>query len=201
VARFGFTITKRVSFRNVQQEFHNTYYYQLTPWTPTDSVLSGMIDEIVVTEKKLHSTDVTFVRAQCWSAGGTPAENQMRVQKALSGTGNGTTSTTLDRERAILIRWPAGVDIRGRPVYLRKWFHICGDFQATPFLLSAPVQQNTAEIATAARDKAAAFAEELREIGVTETVDLCSRSGRETTGGAQCHAYLEHHQMGDMWRG
>lgn len=201
MARIGFTITKQVLFRGVQQQFHNTYYYEALAWTPTDGDLSANIDEIVVSERKLHSSDVTFVRGQAWSAGGTPAQNQMRVQKALSGTGNGTTVTTLDRERAILIRWPAGVDIRGRPVYLRKWYHICGDFQATPFMMTAPVQQNTGEIPQAVRDKAAGFAEELREIGALEGVGLVARGGRRNTGPAQCHRYLEHHQLGDMWRG
>jgi hypothetical protein len=200
MARFGFTITKRVSFRLFQQEFSNTYYYQRALWTPADSYLSGLIDEIVVTEKKLHSTDVTFVRGQCWSADGTPTTNQMRVQKDLTGTGNGGTVTTLDRERAILIRWPAGKDIRGRNVYLRKWFHICGDVQVAPFIMLTGVQQNTQEIAVATRTSVAAIAEELREIGTTELIGLCAKTGRENAGGAQCHRFLEHHQLGDAWR-
>ncbi len=200
MARFGFTITKRVSFRLFQQEFSNTYYYQRVAWTPTDFQLSAYIDEIVVTERKLHSTEVTFVRGQCWSADGTPASNQMRVQKDLSGTGNGTTVTTLDRERALLFRWPAGKDIRGRNVYLRKWFHICGDVQNTPLVMTAPAQQNTAEIPVATRNSLAAIAEELRELGTTETIGLCASGGRENTGGAQCHRFVEHHQLGDMWR-
>jgi hypothetical protein len=200
VARFGFTITKRVSFRLFQQEFSNTYYYQRALWTPADSYLSTLIDEIVTTEKKVHSTDVTFVRGQCWSADLGPVGNQMRVQKDLTGTGLGGTNSSYDRERALLIRWPAGKDIRGRNVYLRKWFHSCGELQGAVVVATSAVLQNTAEISVANRNTVAAIAEELRELGTTELIGLCSKNGRETTGGAQCHRFLEHHQLGDAWR-
>ncbi len=200
MARFGFTITKRVSFRLFQQEFSNTYYYQRAAWTPADSYLSTLIDEIVTTERKLHSTDVTFVRGQCWSADGGPTTNQMRVQKDLSGTGNGTAVVTVDRERALLIRWPAGKDVRGRNVYLRKWYHVCGDMLSPAIFTTGAVQGNTAEITLTARNAIAAIAEELRELGTTELIGLCAKSGRENEGGAQCHRFFEHHQLGDAWR-
>ncbi len=64
MARFGFNIQKTVSFRGVNQHFSNTYYYQRALWTPADSYLSGLIDEIVTTEKRLHTTDVVFVRGR-----------------------------------------------------------------------------------------------------------------------------------------
>ncbi len=200
MTRFGFTITKRVSFRLFQQEFSNTYYYQRALWTPADSQLSGMIDEIVTTEKKLHSLDVTFVRGQCWSADLGPVGNQMRVQKDLTGTGLGGTNSSYDRERALLIRWPAGKDTRGRNVYLRKWYHSCGELQNAVVVATSAVLQNTAEISVANRNTVAALAEEVRELGVSETYQLCSKTGRENAGGAQCHRFLEHHQLGDAWR-
>jgi hypothetical protein len=200
MARFGFSITKGVTFRGVLQHFSNTYYYQRALWTPADSYLSGLIDEIVVTEKKLHSTDVSFIRGQCWKADGTPAENVMRVQKTLTGTGSGAIGTYMDRERALLIRWPAGVDIRGRPVYLRKWFHTCGSPVGDTQLSVGVVLQNTGGISAAGKTALAGTAEELREVGTTEVIGLCAASGRENAGPAQCHNYLEHHKLGEEWR-
>jgi hypothetical protein len=200
MARFGFTVTKTVTFRGVAQHFSNTYYYQRALWTPADSQLSGMIDEIVATEKKLHSIDVQFVRGQCWSADGTPGQNVMRVQKVLTGTGLGLAVTTMDRERAILIRWPAGKDVRGKPVYLRKWFHVSGDLQSASAFVTNALLQNTAGMADSQRTTIAGIAEELRELGISETYQLCAASGRENQGSAQCHKYLEHHQLGDEWR-
>jgi hypothetical protein len=200
MARFGFSIRKGVQYRSVLQHFQNVYYYQSAVWTPTDANLSTIIDEIVTTEKKLHSSDVSFLLGQCWSAGGTPADNVMRVQKTLTGVGSGATNATFDRERAILIRWPAGVDTRGRPVYLRKWYHSCGTVVGDTNVGVSAVQQNTIEIPVAGRNVIAALAEELREVNPVETAGLCSKNGRANQGGAQCHRFLEHHQLGDEWR-
>ncbi len=200
MARFGFNIQKTVSFRGVNQHFSNTYYYQRALWTPADSYLSGLIDEIVTTEKKLHTTDVVFVRGQCWTADGDANQNVMRVQKTLTGTGLGVPNIVWDRERAFLIRWAAGKDIRGRPVYLRKWFHTGGPIQGDSSNYNLGILQNTTAIADSLRTTIAAVAEELREIGTTELIGLCAKTGRENTGSALCHKYLEHHQLGDEWR-
>jgi len=123
----------------------------------------------------------------------------MLFQKALSGTGSATTDSTMDRERAYLIRWPAGFDSRGLPVYLRKWFHTCGAFGAVSAIGTAQLA-NTSEISGASRTAIANVANALDEIGVGEAWDLTSKTGRNRDGSAQCHRFLEHHQLGDMWR-
>jgi hypothetical protein len=124
----------------------------------------------------------------------------MRVQKTLTGLGLGGTGIAFDRERAILIRWPAGTDIRGRPVYLRKWYHSCGTVQGDTNIGVNSVLQNTTEIPLVGRNFIAGLAEELREVNPVETAGLCSAKGRANQGGAQCHRFLEHHQLGDEWR-
>lgn len=195
--RIGVTITKATSFRLKEQEFHNTYYFQLA--TAITAPSEGIVDELVATEKKLHSLDVTFKRAQVWTAGGTKAENQMIFQKPLSGVGLGTASTTFDRERAVLIQWKAGFDVNGKQVYLRKWYHSCGSPQAG-IVAGAGIQQNTAEIPANTRTDIAAVAQESNEVGALEGWQLCAKSGRTPTGPAVTHRFLEHHQLGEMWR-
>src|SRR5829696_8397343 len=118
----GVSITKSTTFRGVAQEFSNTYYYDVVG-TPNATVTEEIIDALVTKEKAKHGTPVTFVRAKGWSAGGTQAQNNMLVEKNLSGTGT-ITAGTADRERAFLVRFRAGQDSRGRPVYLRKWWHL-----------------------------------------------------------------------------
>lgn len=194
--QIGISVTKSVSFRGVQQEFANTYHYHHP--TALTAPYESLVDEIIAEERKFHSTDVTFVRCAVWTSGGLPAQNEMKFQKNLSGLGLASTNASQDRERAVLIRWPAGVDTRGKPVYLRKWYHSCGSFNTTAFV--AGNLQNTAAIASGERTTIAAAAEALREIGGAESWNLVAQSGRENTGQAQCHAYLEHHQLGDMWR-
>jgi hypothetical protein len=196
----GMSITKSVSFRGATQEFSNVYFWK-TPLGHMDSgEAASAVSTIVAFEKTIHSSDVTFVRAKVWSTGGTKAENEMIYQTNLSGTGSKATATSLDRERAVLIRFRAGVDTRGRPVYLRKYFHICGAYLsgAAP---AAGNLQNTTQITSGERTGYASAADGIKHITAgIRGFDLTSESGRDIDGSTITHAYLEHHQMGDMWR-
>lgn len=195
---FGFSVTKRVAFRESTQEFSNVYYYRVTAATTPDSELSARLDDVVAIEKDLHSTMVSFIRGRVWSQIGGPAENVMRVQKNLSGTGTGTVIGSMDRERAVLFMWPAGVDIRGKPVFLRKWFHSCGVCAGVTFTTGN--LENSTAISDANRASIATRANDLRLIGPLDEYLLVAKSGREHTGAGTCHRFLEHHQLGDQWR-
>lgn len=201
MARVGVSITKTCTFRGVAQPFSNTYYYE-TPLPVVASVADSLIDNIVAKEKAIHSTAVTFSRGQCWSAGGTKAENQMITQKALSGTGTGgTPSSAMDKERAFLVRFRAGVDSRGNPVYLRKWWHLdVGTIGGAA--VDNSMLQNTAQLTTAQRNSLVATADAFKSItALPQNFDLVSEKGRTISGSTVAHPYLEHHQLGDQWRG
>jgi hypothetical protein len=194
--RIGISIVKSVLFRGVQQEFSNVYYFNLAgavtgPW-------DSLINEVKSNETPLHSADVTFKRGSVWSAGGTKEQNQMLFQKPLTGTGSTSANLSMDRERALLFRWPAGLDSRGKPVYLRKWFHVCGNIGGV--VLTAGHLQNTQAFTAVDKTTLQNLASTGDEIGVGESWQLCSATGRVPTGGVQAHAYLEHHQLGDAWR-
>lgn len=201
MAQIGVAITKRVAFRLGTQHFTNVYYYSRVAPTSGEAEIDAILQEIIDHEKTWHSTDVTFVEAKLWSAGGSPAENDMLRVKALSGTGFNLTNTSWDRERVVLIRWPAGKDRRGNPVFLRKYYHTCGAL-LDGTSVSAGVLQNTAALSDSQRTASASQANALRMVGpVADTWSLCSKTGRLTLGDAECHRFLEHHQLGDEWRG
>lgn len=201
MARVGVSITKTVSFRGVAQEFGNTYYYQ-TPLPVIESVADGLIDAIVTKEKAIFSATVNFLYARCWTAGGTPSENNMLKQKQLSGTGSAAGPLSgQDRERAFLVRFRAGVDTRGNPVYLRKWWHLnVGSMSAVN--VPSTALENTATLPTAIRTALETAADGFKSVTSTPQVfQLVSEKGREIDGATQAHPYLEHRQLGDMWRG
>lgn len=196
----GISILKRTAFRGSTQEFSNHYFYRSNLALPDNALAGALIDEIVLTERDLHSTLVTFVMGRLWSHGLGAVNNQMILERPLSGTGNQATVTSFDKERAVLVRWPAGVDNRGRPVYLRKWYHSCGNCAGTAF--GSGQLDNTAEInfagLTAIQNKAA----EIGVIGATSAWNLMAPSGRQFDGNQpQAHKFLEHRQFGDQWRG
>lgn len=194
--QIGLSVVKKVLFRGVQQEFSNVYHYNLAG--AQTGPFEAMLDEVKATEVTFHSSDVTFVRGAVWSSGGSPAQNQMLFQKDFTGTGNQSLNTSQDRERAVLVQWPAGLDSRGKPVYLRKWYHSCGGFAGQAF--AATHLQNTVQLQQVTRDAIAAAADAMTNIGVAEAWELVAESGRVITGDVFCHPWLEHHQLGDMWR-
>jgi hypothetical protein len=105
---------------------------------------------------------------------------------------------SMDRERAFLMQWPAGKDSRGKPVFLRKWFHSCGG--ANGYDPTSGVLQQTSAIPESGRDAVSNKANGLRIIGPLDEWLLVAQSGREHTGPGRIHKFLEHHQLGDMWR-
>lgn len=200
MATFGLSIEKTVSFRGVNQVFANVYHYSDAGGSPSDADLTTLLDNIVAHEKTWHALAVTFVRGRVWSAGGSEAANQMRVDKALTGTGADTNHASMDRERALLVRWRAGSDSRGRPVYLRKWYHVNTD-SIGGIAVSSGVLQNTAQLTAPQRAQVVTEVDNVTSETAGGTVfTLCGPTGRVITGSTECHPYLEHHQLGDMWR-
>jgi hypothetical protein len=201
VARVGVSVVKSTSFRGVQQNFSNTYYYE-TPLPVLPGSADALVDAIVAKEKAIHSPRVTFLRGLCWTTGGTKAENNMLVQKNLSGTGNGASpSTAQDKERAFLVRFRAGNDSRGNPVYLRKWWHLDIGVVASEGISNAQLE-NTAALSSAQRAQIVTWGDGFKSVqAATQNFDLVSKNGRDIDGATQAHQYLEHHQLGDMWRG
>jgi len=200
VAIWGLSIEKTLSFRGAAQVVANVYHYQDAGGSPSDADLGTLLANIVTHEKAMHSTAVTFVRGRVWSAGGSEAANQMRVDNNLTGAGTLTAHNQVDRERAVLIRWRAGSDSRGRPVYLRKWYHFCATTIGGVTFADA-VLANTGQIGQASRDAMETLADNVVSETVGGTVfTMCGPSGRAITGSTECHPYLEHHQLGDQWR-
>jgi len=202
MARIGISITKTTVYRNSNQEFTNVYYFDGLASQPDASQADSLIDEVANKEKAFHASVVSFVRGRLWSQVGGPSQNEMISQKNLTGTGARTTVGSMDKERAFLFRLRAGSDSRGRPVYLRKYFHACGEFVSgqTP---SAAILAQTTGFSTAERNAQVGNMNTIGTIGTGATEGrLTSKSGRGTTPGAlwEAHPFLEHHQLGNQWR-
>jgi hypothetical protein len=201
MTRVGISITKSVSFRGGTQEFSNVYYYDGLSGRPSLVEAEALIDELVTKEKTFHAAAVTFVRGRIWEQTGAPGSTEMITQKNLSGTGTPANTAFMDRERAFLFRLRAGTDSRGNPVFLRKWYHTCGGFGAVT--LTQAQLENTAGFSGADKTLLKNKLGNIGSIGSGTTLGtICSKVGRTSTAGAEWepHTYLEHHQLGDMWR-
>jgi hypothetical protein len=199
--RIGVSITKSTSFRGSTQEFSNVYYYEMAT-LPSSSAADTIIDNLTTLEKTFHATTVTFVRGRVWSQTGSPSTNEMITQKNLSGTGARATVAGLDKERAFLFKLRAGVDSRGNPVYLRKWYHACGVFFSGQTVGSG-ILDNTTAFSSGDKTSMIAAMNGIGDAnGSSGVPQLCAKGGRQPGSGQTwtSHNYLEHHQLGDMWR-
>lgn len=202
MARVGVSITKTTTFRGVAQEFANTYYYD-APEPISQAVCTAAINLLTTKEKANHSSQVNFIRGRAWSAGGSPATNNMIADIVLTGAGSQAANSSLDKERAFLVRFRAGVDSKGRPVYLRKWWHL-DILNLAATAISSGQMQNTAQLSTTQRSAIEAMGDDIKTLspaGAGGTWNLVSENGRAISGATQAHPYIEHHQLGDMWRG
>ena len=199
--RVGVSITKSTPFRGATQEFSNTYYYEVTS-DPSVAQADTMIDNIVTLEKTFHATNVTFVRGRLWKETGSKLTSEMITQKNLSGTGARSPASNLDPERAFLFRLRAGVDSRGNPVYLRKWYHSQGQFVTSVAVVAGHLTQQTSFSSTDRSNMVAAMNAIGDANGSALAPKLCAKGGRLPDVGAtwSAHQWLEHHQLGDMWR-
>lgn len=195
--QYGVAITKHVSFRGVNQDFSNVYHYNGPALNASSA--AQLAADIKALEVPWHSTDVTFNYYRVWSSGASAGSNNMINQGPLSGTGSSTTNTSMDRERAILVRFAAGFDSRGKPVFLRKWFHSCGGAHGVGF--AAAALQQTAEIPSGNRTTFETQAANFLSVTSSSNVyNLVAESGRAGGTPVVAHRYLEHHQLGDAWR-
>jgi hypothetical protein len=199
MGQISISITKRSAFRDATQEWANVYTYLHIGVDPSPALSQQFIDEIVKVERPLHSGNILFVKARVWSSGGTKEENKMLHQVPLSGSGAAADNTAVDRERAVLVQWPAGKDKRGRPVKLKKWFHTGGWFGSLQF--GGDLLGNLAGFTAAQRTTIEDAVKNLSPLTIgTQQYAMISDTGRFTEGGPRAHRYLEHHQLGDQWR-
>jgi hypothetical protein len=203
MAQIGISVTKKTAYRDSVQHFSNIYHYGAAALgNPNEGQAEVLLDIVVAFERSIHGNVVTFADGKVWSSGGTKAENNMLFQKSLSGPGTGPT-VGMDKERAFLIMWPAGKNTRGKPVYLRKWYHANGTL-ASPSAISlrSEVLEQTSGFTNSERNAIAQKVDEITRIGDgLEEWGLVAESGRERDGGLPiAHRYLEHRQLGDEWR-
>jgi hypothetical protein len=129
-ASYGITIVKTFTYRGQAEEWSNTYWLEGTP-PATQAEALAMARDLAEHEQPLYLGTVTVVRAYVYA--GTElhrpadfvidplqhADNTAIVGTAVTGTG-----TYPAGDQAAWIRWKTSLRTeKGKPVYLRKYFH------------------------------------------------------------------------------
>ncbi len=118
----GVSVTKRTTWRGIEEEFSNVYHYDAA----LDATSQEVLDAVVTAEKALMGTNVSFVNGKVWGpTDGTKEQSQMLLQQNLSGTGLITPGAITAKELSAVVQWDTGrKNIRGGRIFLRKYVHL-----------------------------------------------------------------------------
>lgn len=121
----GIIVVKTFNYRGAAEEWSNGYHMTLAPSTPAGWRTAA--DGLIAEESSVYSSRVTVVRALCYAdtAGILTYDYDLG---AFGGTVSGTLSTSAGDQTpgdtAGWVRWDTGRrSSRGKPIYLRKYFH------------------------------------------------------------------------------
>lgn len=156
--QLGLTIIKEMDYRGNQEQWSNQYWFA-TVAPSDDAAWRAYFDSIVAIEKTLYDASVEVVAGYGYDDNSDGAHAVWSVDLKVSpetpvaGTCSITTPAILaPGDAAFWIRWKTGRrNSKGKPIYLRKYYH------------GAAAVSNTLndQLATSQRNAALAFAETL----------------------------------------
>ena len=177
-SQVGITLVKRFYYRgDPNEEFSNTYH--LSGSVPSDATAwRTLVDALIAQEKTGYSFDVQVIRAYGYDSDSPTATAVFSVDltvspnSPVSGTLSPTGGAQQSGDCAVWVRWKTSrLNSRGKPIYLRKYFH---DVFAT-------IVTNTADTVLAAQKTALnALGAKLQDGSFAEARTVTARGHTDT---------------------
>lgn len=127
---YGISITKKFTWRGVDEEFSNVYHYDLGSPITTDSGWQALADAIRDIETNVFGPKVTFLRWRAWgptyeAADETPELKNASITQGVGDlTGVGTAGgADMAGELAYVASFYIGRGPKGGKRFLRKYYH------------------------------------------------------------------------------
>lgn len=160
-AKTGITLIKQFTYRgDASEEFSNTYHF--TGSVPSDNTAwKAFSDALIAQEKTLYMPAAKVVRAYGYDTDN-PADDSvwsydyLAAAATVPGTLSPTAHYVTSGDQAAWIRWKTSrLNSKGKPIYLRKYFHVvaCDTNTLNP----------TDAMSTAWKTAAAAFATKMHD--------------------------------------
>lgn len=150
----GVTVIKRIPYRgDPNEEYSNSYYF--TGSTPGDAAAwRSLFDNLVTQEKTLYPAAVSVVRGYGYDSDAADAHAVWSVDLTVSpdspvpGTLGVGSSYTMPMDDAFWVRWKTSrTTSKGKPIYLRKYFHPAQRSTTAPNADTLDTTQRTAALA------------------------------------------------------
>lgn len=123
---FAVSVTKRVLWRGIQEQFSNIYHYNVDAVLLTEAGWPDLINAVVAAEKPAFGTNVTYVSGRAWGpTDQDPEDSVTRAVIDLSGTGTQAGTGQIPLEQTLVVQKYIGRSrIHNRKRFLRKYLHI-----------------------------------------------------------------------------
>lgn len=124
----GVVTIKSFTYRNAVEEWSNGYHFVGDP-PDTDADWLTLVAELVTLEKAVLPGTTQIVRAYCYPDYSPHHDSSLTIEGTSFGAPFGTLavgsgSTLAPGDAAVWIRWKtARLNTRGKPIYLRKYYH------------------------------------------------------------------------------
>jgi hypothetical protein len=167
----GVSLTKRTTWRGIEEEFSNVYHFQ----TAVDVTSDQVVDGVLAAEREIFGNNVTFVNAKVWGpTDGTALQSRMLLQRDFANSGNLAVGAITAKELAAVVQWDTGrINLRGGRIFLRKYLHVgrlaASDEEAAKG--NAPMQASSITALTA-------YADDVKNAVGLSGADLCDEKGR-----------------------
>lgn len=125
----GLTLVKKFHYRdNPNEEFSNTYHFKAQP-PGDDASWTVLMNDVVNHEKQVFVPNVSYVRAYGYNSDDPNAHHVFQHDFEIPGPPPLGTLTTeggnpTSGDQAACVQWRLNrLNKRGKPIYLRKYFH------------------------------------------------------------------------------
>jgi hypothetical protein len=167
----GVSITKRTTWRGIEEEFSNVYHFSTDVGTTSDQVVDG----VLAAEREIFGNNVVFVNAKVWGpTDGTQLQSRMLLQRNFANSGNLATGAITAKELAVVVEWDTGrINLRGGRIFLRKYLHV-GRLAST----DEEAAKGNTPIAASTLTAVAAYAADVQNAVGVSAAPLCDEKGR-----------------------
>lgn len=134
-ARCSITIIKTFNYRGNDEEWSNTYHFEGA--APTDDAAwKGLADDVIADEKAIYQSSCHVTKAIGHVSGSVVAAwsyDYAAHSEEVAGTFAGSGAAYQAGDAAVWLRWStAAVTSKGKPIYLRSYYHNAAAAGSTP---------------------------------------------------------------------
>jgi hypothetical protein len=185
-SQVGITLIKKFNYRGVSTEEYSNQYWLTGSVPSTGTDWQTLIDDLIAEEKTVYASQVKVVQAYAYDSdadGASAVYSYDTHSSPIDGTLSVGSATSCPGDCAVWVRWKTDrLNSKGKPIYLRKYFHVAWYQTASGADVVATNQRTALEaFATTLSDGSFTAGRTITARGHSDTIDSIASSAYVTT--------------------